>query len=109
MAQKVQITLTCDAHETEVPGTETVLFGLDGAAYEIDLCADHAEELREAVEAFVGSARKAGRGNSAPRKKAAKSDTDVADIREWAKANGHAVSERGRISSTVKEAYQAAH
>lgn len=72
MPQKVQITLTCDAHESEVAGTETVLFGLDGTSYEIDLCAEHAEEPRDSIEAFVGSARKAGRRvNSAPRKRAA--------------------------------------
>lgn len=30
-------------------------------------------------------------------------------IREWATANGHSVSQRGRISSTIIEAYDAAH
>ena len=30
-------------------------------------------------------------------------------MREWAKSNGHQVSDRGRISVTVQEAYDAAH
>ena len=30
-------------------------------------------------------------------------------IREWANKNGHTVSERGRIPSSVVEAYHAAH
>jgi hypothetical protein len=30
-------------------------------------------------------------------------------IREWARQNGHKVSERGRIPKPVMEAYQAAH
>ncbi|HEY5553890.1 MAG TPA: histone-like nucleoid-structuring protein Lsr2, partial [Cellulomonas sp.] len=34
---------------------------------------------------------------------------DAGAIREWAKANGHHVSERGRISAGVKAAYDAAH
>ena len=33
----------------------------------------------------------------------------VAEIREWARKNGHQVSERGRIAATVLAAYEAAH
>ena len=33
----------------------------------------------------------------------------VAVIREWARSHGHQVSERGRISATVRAAYDAAH
>ncbi|WP_307723676.1 Lsr2 family DNA-binding protein [Cellulomonas persica] len=31
------------------------------------------------------------------------------ELRDWAKANGHTVSERGRISAEVRAAYAAAH
>ncbi|MSW71652.1 MAG: Lsr2 family protein, partial [Actinobacteria bacterium] len=30
-------------------------------------------------------------------------------IREWARKNGHTVSDRGRLSGRVVEAYEAAH
>jgi hypothetical protein len=30
-------------------------------------------------------------------------------IREWARRNGHQVSDRGRIPSSVVEAYESAH
>jgi hypothetical protein len=30
-------------------------------------------------------------------------------IREWARQNGHQLSDRGRIPKSVMEAYQAAH
>lgn len=30
------------------------------------------------------------------------------EVREWAKANGHDVSERGRLSAEVREAFTAA-
>jgi hypothetical protein len=30
-------------------------------------------------------------------------------VREWAAANGHDVSSRGRISQAVRDAYDAAH
>jgi hypothetical protein len=120
MAQKVQVLLTCDLHEDEVEGVETIAFGLDGSAYEIDACEEHAAQLRDDLARYVGSARRAGRpsAGSAPRRAsrgparpaAAGSDRErVQAIREWARSNGHTVSERGRLSSTVIEAYEAAH
>ena len=120
MAQKVQVLLVCDLHDDEVEGTETVAFGLDGSSYEIDTCEEHAAEIRDAFARFVGSARRAGRpaSSTGPRRAsrgssrpaAAGSDRErVQAIREWARANGHTVSERGRLSATVLEAYEAAH
>ena len=72
MAQRVQVLLVCDLHDDEVEGAETVAFGLDGSSYEIDVCEDHAAELRDAFAPYVGAARRrrprAGRG---PRRAAA--------------------------------------
>jgi hypothetical protein len=31
-----------------------------------------------------------------------------AEVREWAKANGHDVKDRGRLSAEIREAYTAA-
>ena len=43
-------------------------------------------------------------------KKPARSSRDqTAAIREWARANGHEVSDRGRISKSVMQAYQTAN
>ena len=61
MAQRVQVMLVCDLHEDEAEGVETVAFGLDGAAYELDACEEHAAQLRDAFAPFVGAARRAGR------------------------------------------------
>jgi hypothetical protein len=116
MAQKVQVLLVCDLHDGDVEGTETIAFGLDGSSYEIDVCESHAAKLRDAYAPFVGAGRRAGRPlGGSPRRSgrgAARSTGDrnrVADIRDWARKNGHQVSERGRISSTVLQAYEAAH
>jgi hypothetical protein len=120
MAQKVQVMLVCDLHDDEVEGAETVVFGLDGSNYEIDVCEDHAAELRDAFAPYVGAARRAGRapavagarrGRSTGRASsgAANDRQRVQDIRQWARENGHAVSERGRLSASVVEAYEAAH
>ncbi len=112
--------LVCDLHDDEVEGVETVAFGLDGASYEIDACEDHASALRDAFAPYVGAARRAGRSPASggarkgpARPKAASSGgggkEHVQEIREWARANGHTVSERGRLSGAVVAAYEAAH
>ena len=111
MAQKVQVLLVCDLHDDDTEGTETVSFSLDGAAYEIDVCDKHGAALRDSFAPYVGAARRAGRTPTAKRGRAAKpgGDRDVVAIREWARKNGHQVSERGRLSAVVLAAYDAAH
>lgn len=109
MAQRVQVMLIDDVDKSE--GAETVTFGLDGVTYEIDLSAKNAAALRDALAPWVGHGRRvSGRSGGASRsRKAAAAGNDTAAVREWARANGHQVSERGRLSSTVLEAYAAAH
>jgi hypothetical protein len=110
MAQKVQVLLVCDLHEDEVEGVETLSFALDGSSYEIDACEQHAAEMRDAFAGSVGGAapRRAARGPARPA--ASGSDRErVQAIREWARSNGHQVSERGRLSSSLIAAYEAAH
>jgi hypothetical protein len=107
MAQKVNIVLVDDLDGTEA--TETVTFGLDGSSYEIDLNDANAAALREALSGYVGHARK-GSGGSRRRKSAgSSSSSNTKDVREWAKSQGMEVSERGRISADVQQAYDAAH
>lgn len=113
MAQKVNIILVDDLDDTEA--TETVSFGLDGTSYEIDLNDAHAAELREALAGYIGHSRKvpSSSGRRAGRKSApaASSNTgaSAADVRSWARENGHEVPERGRIPADIREAYDAAH
>lgn len=114
MAQRVQVLLVCDLHDGDVEGTETIAFGLDGSSYEIDVCEAHGKELRDAYAPFVGAARRAGRtGGGGQRRgrnsRAGGAGNEVAQIREWARSNGHKVSERGRISATLRAVYDAAH
>ena len=116
MAQKVQVLLVDDIDGGTAD--ETVTFALDGVAYEIDLTADHAAELRESFARWVGNARKTGsssrsggrqsRGGGQSRRSGSSSG-DATAIREWARENGYEVSERGRISAEIRSAYEAAH
>ncbi|MFF1530521.1 Lsr2 family protein [Cellulomonas sp. NPDC058312] len=111
MAQKVQVLLVDDIDGGTAD--ETVTFGLDGVSYEIDLTTAHAAELRDALATWVGHARKvggrssSGRGTSGAASRPRRS-SDAGAVRTWAKENGYDVSERGRISAEIREAYEAA-
>lgn len=111
MAQRVQILLVDDVDGGVAD--QTVSFGLDGSSYEIDLSSANAEKLRNAFGPFVGAARRSGRPvgrgrTGSPRPATRSAGSDNAAIREWANANGHPVSGRGRISQQVRDAYAAA-
>jgi hypothetical protein len=119
MARKVQVILSDDLDEN-LPADETVSFSLDGTNYEIDLSEKNAGELRDAFSRYVQAARKVGRGSGSGRASGGgrsratggggRMDREQAGaIRDWARKNGHAVSDRGRIPASVVEAYEAAH
>jgi len=108
VAQRVEVVLVDDLDGA--PAEETVLFGLDGASYEIDLTSDNASALREALAPYLGHARRTGGRRSTGRRPSAQAkSTDSAAIRAWAKQQGVPVSERGRIPASVVAQYEAAH
>lgn len=111
MAQKIQVILIDDLDGG--PADETVTFGLDGTSYEIDLSEENVAKLREAFAPWVGHARKLGRTQTRSRRpragSAPASGTSANTIREWARANGYTVNERGRIAADVRAAYEAAN
>jgi Lsr2 len=106
MAQKVTVELQDDLDGG--PADETVRFGLDGAAYEIDLSSKNAAAFRRELVPFIGHARKAGRGQRRRPGRTSTSRERSGDIRAWAQDQGIAVSARGRIPASVAEQYQAA-
>jgi hypothetical protein len=121
MARKVQVILSDDLDE-DLPADETVSFSLDGTSYEIDLSDKNAKEMRDALSRYVQAARKVGRGSGSGNGRASgggrsratggggRMDREQAGaIRDWARKNGHAVSDRGRIPASVVDAYEAAH
>lgn len=111
MAQKVNIVLVDDLDGSEA--TETVSFGLDGTSYEIDLNDANAAALREALAGYIGHGRKVGaaprRGRRTASSASSSNGPSAKEIRDWARANGHDVPDRGRVSAEVREAYDAAH
>ncbi len=108
MAQRVQVILEDDLDGGDA--TETVTFGLDGVTYEIDLNDKNAAALRDALAGYVGAGRRvAGRRRSGSSSSSRSSSGELSKIREWARANGFEVSDRGRISQKVRDAYAKAN
>ncbi len=106
MAQRVQIILEDDLDGGAA--SETVTFGLDGVTYEIDLNEKNASALREALAGYVGAGRRvSGRKSSGSSSRS--NSGELAKIREWARSNGFEVSDRGRISQKVRDAYAKAN
>jgi hypothetical protein len=117
MGQRIEVVLTCDLHDGEVPAEETVTFAVDGTTYAFELCAEHLSEFSDSLGRYVGAARRADqprRGRrraaetSAPARRGSSGKTDLAEVRSWARSQGYKVSDRGRISAEVQEAYEAA-
>nr|WP_221374494.1 Lsr2 family protein [Actinoplanes polyasparticus] len=106
MAVRIIHLVTDDLDGSE--GAETVMFGLDGAAYSIDLSDVHARELRLLLEPYVAAGtRVRGEGLSVTARQA----TDRVEsykIRAWAQRNGKPIAARGRIPASIVEAYRAA-
>lgn len=113
MAQRTIVELTDDIDGSKAD--ETVTFALEGKSYQIDLSEQNAAKLRGAFAEYVGAARRVGGNAGAPGGRgkrdrgARRSTSETAPMREWAKANGHSVSERGRIPAAVVAAYTVAH
>src|SRR5690349_7004445 len=109
VAQKIQTLFIDDLDGSEAEGT--VRFGLDGSEYEIDLNAEHAQALRDALARYVQAARRAGRGARRPARSGRKASADghgSTEVREWAKAQGIEVKDRGRVPAELVVKFKAA-
>jgi hypothetical protein len=109
VAQRTKVLIVDDLDGTELPDGQgqSIAFSLDGVSYEIDLSNKNADQLRKDVKRYTDAARKVSRRSPTPSPR--KSREDTAEIRAWAKSNGHEVSERGRIPSAVIQAFEAAN
>lgn len=109
MARKVEVTLVDDLDGGEAE--ETVAFGLDGTRYEIDLSSSNAEKLRDTLTKFIDAARRDKGGRQPVRVVARKAvaGPNTSDVREWAKAQGYEVSERGRVANDLIVKFQEAN
>jgi len=110
MAQKIQTLFIDDIDGGEAEGT--VRFGLDGTEYEIDLSAKNADALRKALARYVDAARRTP-GSTARRpgrsgRRASANGLNTTEVREWAKAQGIEVKDRGRVPAELVVKFKAA-
>jgi hypothetical protein len=92
----------------------SVSFSLDKKDYEIDLSAANETRLRDKLAKFVAAATllhpqrgRAVRRSAVKLAPVGKEQTQA--IREWARNNGHEVSDRGRISAAIQKGFDEAH
>ena len=90
---------------------ETVKFSIGSTSYQIDLTEAEAGQFYAAVKKYTDVATKTGgrgaRSGGGSKNKSDRNQTQA--IRTWARENGRVVSDRGRISQDVQDAYNAAH
>jgi hypothetical protein len=115
MAKTTTVSVTYDIDGSG--NAATVEFVYNGTAYTIDLGKKNVAALDKALKPYLDAATKVpGRGRVAvaPTRRGRRTSVravvsgDVAAIRSWAAENGLAVNARGRISQTVRDAYEAA-
>lgn len=112
MARQVIVQVFCDVCESP-DGAAPLEFSVDRSSFEIDLCEKHRAEFSAAIGTFVARARSA-RGRTAARPSSSPAPArggarreagQTESIRQWAKENGFAISDRGRIPGHVEAAY----
>lgn len=106
MATRIAVALEDDLDGG--PADERLRFGLGSSEYEIDLSTTNATRFRQQLAPFIDHARKAGRGRRRRPARTSSARERGAEIRAWAKDQGIAVSDRGRIPASVAEQYDAA-
>jgi hypothetical protein len=106
VAQKVTVVLEDDL--TGGPAEQTIRFAFEGTEYEIDLNAKNAAAFSKQLAPYLEHARRAGRAQPRRPGRTAANRQPSGDIRAWAKEQGLAVSERGRIPASVVDQYNAA-
>lgn len=108
MARRTHIIFEDDLDGGEAD--ETVSFGLDGRAYQLDLSAKNAAKFRKELAQWITAGRRVTRRTAKTRRPSMPSATgDSQAIRAWATAAGYEVGGRGRIPAEVQAAYHAAH
>jgi hypothetical protein len=115
MAKTTRVVLTCDLHGDSTEAVTTIRMDNGTARYELDLCQAHFDELTGAGRRLrprrrtsaARSTTKAANKAAAKTRRRRRGAPDTAAVREWARANGHTVSDRGRIPGPILQAFTA--
>lgn len=111
MARQTQVVLISDLSGEHIPhgrGT-TLTFTINGITYELDATDAEAAQFDDDLRKYTSAARRTGGRRDTRGRNSTTDPEQLAAIRQWARANGHTVSDRGRIPNDVQTAYKAAH
>ncbi len=113
MARKTIVTLVDDLTGEAAEDISTVEFAVDGMTYELDLTDENSAKLRGTLSPVYQSRSKNRRSTPRPNHQEQRQHRRLqprnAEIdRAWAKQNGHRVSDRGRLSAEILQAWQSA-
>ena len=90
----------------------TVTFAWDGRTYEIDLSKKNVTAFEKTMKPYLAVARSVRAAGSSTRRRSSVTGAgrrrNLQAIREWARANGHELSDRGRIPDSILAAYEVA-
>jgi hypothetical protein len=109
------VILTDDIDGKTRANVETVRFMIDGTEYELELGALNRRRLAETLQQYIDHGRRAANGTK-PAGTSANGSRHVrlraprypnTEVREWAKARGIPVRDRGRISAETADQYHA--
>ena len=109
VAQKIQTLFIDDLDGSAAEGT--VRFGLDGTEYEIDLNAEHAQACGtrwRVMWVLPGGPAALPAGPHARGRRASANGLNTTEVREWAKAQGIEVKDRGRVPAELVVKFKAA-
>jgi len=100
MAKKILLIDDLSGEESE--SVQTVAWMFNGAYYEIELSEKSVEQFEKALGRFIKASREIRRITAA-----AKGDaTDAEKARQWAKARGMDVGDRGRLPAEILDQYK---
>ncbi len=104
MARRLVKTITDDIDGSDQ--AETIEFSFKHLEYSIDLGQKNQAKLLKALQPFMEAGRKTSKGRGGATTTEAKR-TDLDEARVWLGAQGHTVSDRGRISKALLEQFDA--
>lgn len=109
MAQHFQTRYIDDLDGTDLGETANIIsFTFDGKDYSVDLSDENAETFRQAIAPYISAGRRVT-GTRTKTTRARSSGGNTKAVREWARANGYEVSDRGRVPDDIMGAYTAAN
>ncbi|ADL71000.1 Lsr2-like DNA bridging protein [Mycobacterium phage Halena] len=113
MGKRVTVTLFDDL-EPELEASTERNFAVDGVEYHLDLSDKNAKAFDKDLAKWLEVATRVGRAERVRRRtnrithSGGEPGLPLAEIRQWARANGFDISDKGRVSAEVVRAWKAA-